>query len=258
VDRALVELELDQPECALADLHAAVAAGRHELGTLAAMGETLARLNRTSEAESTFRDLLAQNPDDAIVLVARGMTRLHRDPEAARRDFEAVLKRNPHSAAAHYGVARVIRGHDRRAAIRHLDLALQSDPNHIDALQLRALERARLGEPSALDDIELLVKAPTAHRLYNAACALALYADAKADPQPLDRAIELLEQAFKAGFPVGVAVADPDLNTLFATSLIGARPFLWQGCAARRFQAVWQRKDAQEFDRIRTPGASAR
>ncbi|MBV8488462.1 MAG: protein kinase, partial [Planctomycetaceae bacterium] len=76
VSRALVELELGQPEPALADLSAAVAAGRRELGILTTLGETLARLGRVSEAESTFRDLLARNPDDAIVLVARGMTRL--------------------------------------------------------------------------------------------------------------------------------------------------------------------------------------
>ncbi|HKM56502.1 MAG TPA: tetratricopeptide repeat protein, partial [Isosphaeraceae bacterium] len=216
VNRALVELELGQPERALADLHAAVAAGRHELGTLAALGETLARLGRLSEAESTFGDLLARNPNDAIVLVARGMTRLKSDFKAARRDFEAVLKHDPRSAAAHYGIARLIRAHDRRAAITHLDLALQSDPNLIDALQLRALERARLGEPAALDDVEQLVKAPTAHRFYNAACALALYADAKADPHPLDRAIGLLDLAFKAGFPVREAAADPDLKALRA------------------------------------------
>ena len=108
----------------------------------------------------------------------------------------------------------MIRAHDRQAAIRHLDLALQSDPNLIDALQLRALERARLGDSAALDDVELLVKAPTAPRFYNAACALALYADAKADPRPLERAIGLLELAFKAGFPVAKAAADPDLETL--------------------------------------------
>lgn len=216
VNRALVELELGQPERALADLSAAVAAGRRELGTLAALGETLARLGRLSEAESTFRDLLAQNPDDAIVLVARGMTRLKRDPQSARRDFETVLKHDPRCAAAHYGLARLIRAQDRRAAIAQLDLALQLDPNLVDALQLRALERARLGDPAALDDVELLVKAPTAHRFYNAACALALYADAKADPRPLDRAIGLLELAFKSGFPVAEAAADPDLEALRA------------------------------------------
>ncbi|MGO9598218.1 MAG: protein kinase domain-containing protein [Isosphaeraceae bacterium] len=216
VNRALVELELDQPERALADLRAAVAAGRHELGTLAALAEALARLGRLSEAESTFGDLLARNPDDAIVLVARGRTRLKSDPEAARRDFEAVLKHDPRSAAAHYGLARLMRAHDRRAAITHLDLALQSDPSLIDALQLRALERARLGEPAALDDVELLVKAPTAHRFYNAACALALYADAKADPRPLDRAIGLLDLAFKEGFSARQAATDPDLTALRA------------------------------------------
>jgi len=90
VDRALVELELDQAEEALADLRAAVAAGRREPGVLSAFGETLARLGRGEEAEAMFRDLLTHTPDDPVVRVARGMTRLDRDPAAAR-DRKSVV-----------------------------------------------------------------------------------------------------------------------------------------------------------------------
>src|SRR5262249_27178514 len=43
VDRALVELELDQLGPALSDLHRARELGRHDLAVLAALGETLAR-----------------------------------------------------------------------------------------------------------------------------------------------------------------------------------------------------------------------
>ena len=102
---------------------------------------------------------------------------------------------------AHYGMARVIRGRDRAAAVAHLDAALQADPHLVDALQLRALERARLGDRGSLDDVELLVKAPTAHRLYNAACALAIYSDVAGDPQSLDRAMKLLELGPGRGLP---------------------------------------------------------
>ena len=103
---------------------------------------------------------------------------------------------------AHYGMARVIRGRDRAAAVAHLDAALQTDPQLVDALQLRALERARLGDRGALDDVELLVKAPTAQRLYNAACAVAIYAEVPAAiPGCLDRAMKLLAYALDAGIP---------------------------------------------------------
>jgi tetratricopeptide (TPR) repeat protein len=214
VDRALVELELDRSQAALIDLRAAVAAGRRELGVLAALGETLARMGRLDEAETMFRELLERSPEESVIRVARGMTRLERDPAGARADFSAVLSSDPRSATAHYGMARLIRSSDHRAAIEHLDTALKLDPYLIDALQLRALERARLGDRAALDDVDLLVKTPTARRLYNAACALAVYSKGAGDPRILDRAMQLLELALRTGFPIRLAVQDPDLKRL--------------------------------------------
>jgi hypothetical protein len=111
-------------------------------------------------------------------------------------------------------MARVIRGRDHRGAIEHLDLALQADPHSVDALQLRALERARLGDRGALDDAESLIKSPTRHHLYNAACALAVYAEKSGDPRSAERATQVLELALKAGFPVQKALDDPDLTIL--------------------------------------------
>jgi tetratricopeptide (TPR) repeat protein len=214
VDRGLAELQLDQPERAAFDFRAAIDGGRRDLGVLAAYGETLARLGRTDEAESLFGDLLQKTPGDPVSLVARGITRLKTNPELAREDFAAVLRDHPRHAMAHYGMARVVRSQDRRAAIAHLDAALEADPHFIDALQLRALERAHLGERSALDDVALLLKAPTANRYYNAACALAVYSRQARDPLPLDRAMQLLELAVKAGFSPLVAANDPDLEPL--------------------------------------------
>jgi tetratricopeptide (TPR) repeat protein len=214
VDRALVELELDQTEQALADLRTAVAAGRREPEVLAALGETLARLGRRTEAETMFLELLTSNPDDDVVRAVRGMTRLDLDPPGARRDFSDALANNPRNALAHYGMARLTRAGDPQGAVKHLDAAIASDPNRVDAVQLRALVRARLGDRSVLDDVDFLVKAPTAERLYNAACALAVYAETTHDPRPLDRSIQFLELAFKAGFSTRIAKADPDLKTI--------------------------------------------
>ncbi len=108
VNRALVELELDQTEQALADLRTAVAAGHHEPGVLAALGETLARLGRRDEAETMFGELLTSNPDDVVVRAVRGITRLDRDPPGARQDFTDALGKDPSNALAHYGMARLI------------------------------------------------------------------------------------------------------------------------------------------------------
>ena len=214
VDRALVELELDRTEEALADLRTAVAAGRREAGVLSALGETLARLGRRDEAEAMFRDLLTSHPDNVVARVARGMTRLDRDPPGARQDFTAALGKDPRNALAHYGMARLTRTSDPQGALKLLDAALESDPHLVDAVQLRALVRARLGDRAMLDDVDFLVKAPTAQRLYNAACALAVYAETARDPRPLERSIQLLELAFKAGFSTRIATADPDLKTI--------------------------------------------
>ena len=161
-----------------------------------------------------FRDLLTHTPDDPVVRVARGMTRLDRDPAAARQDFMDVLEHDPKSALAHYGMARLTRSSDPQGAVKHLDAALAADPNLVDAVQLRALVRARLGDRAMLDDVDFLVKAPTAQRLYNAACALAVYAETTRDPRPGDRAVQLLELAFKSGFSTRHATADPDLKTI--------------------------------------------
>jgi tetratricopeptide (TPR) repeat protein len=214
VDRGLVELELNETDAALIDLRAAVAAGCCQVGVLAALGETLARVGRGAEAEALFDDLLARDPDDPLVLAARGMTRLEQDPAAARHDFATVLRRDPRSATAHYGVARIVRGTDPPVAIEHLDRALEADPNHMDALQLRALVRARSGHRAALDDVDRLVRSPAPDRLYNAACALALYGAKLHDREQLDRAMDILALALRAGFPAGRAAADPDLFAL--------------------------------------------
>ena len=65
-----------------------------------------------------------------------------------------------------------------------------------------------------LDDVDFLVKAPTAQRLYNAACALAVYSETVRDPRTLDRSMQLLELAFRAGFSTQIAEADADLKTV--------------------------------------------
>ena len=83
MDRALVELELNQLDDALADLDRAIELGRQDLPVLAARGETLARLGRRSEAERDFAALLTRDPENLVVRVARGMTRIAVDPDGA-------------------------------------------------------------------------------------------------------------------------------------------------------------------------------
>ena len=212
VNRALVELELDEARPALADLTMAMKLGRRDAGVLAAHGEALARLGRTAEADRQFDSLVSADPDNPVARVARATARLRTDPRGARADFEHILARDPQHAAAHYGMALLVRAGDPAGALDHLGSALDSDPNFLDAIQLRALIRARLGDPSSLDDVDRLLRVPTAERYYNAACAVAVYAGKVGEPRRLPHALELLGRAVDLGFHV--TGDDPDLASL--------------------------------------------
>jgi tetratricopeptide (TPR) repeat protein len=214
VDRALTELELNQLDAALEDLTRAIKLGRNDLVVFAALGETWARLGRPREAERYFAELLDRNSSDLVVRVARGISRIRTNPQGATDDFTRALEQDPHNAQAHYGMALLVRGANLPAALEHLDRALHANPNLIDAIQLRALVRARLGERGALDDVERLVESATSHRLYNAACAVAILSEQAADPRLRSHAMDLLLRAIKAGFSAAEAASDPDLKPL--------------------------------------------
>ena len=59
--------------------------------------------------------------------------------------------------------------------------------------------------------------APTPHRLYNAASALAVLAETAREPRLAPRALAVLGQALDAGFPASEAEADPDWRPLRAS-----------------------------------------
>jgi serine/threonine protein kinase/tetratricopeptide (TPR) repeat protein len=213
-NRALVELELNQLDAARQDLARTLSLGRYEIAVMAAMAETLARLGKPEEAERYFANLLTRDPGNSVVHVARGISRIKSNPEGAKADFSQVLAFEADNATAHYGMALLVRGTRPTDALAHLDRALNADPHLIDALQLRALVRGRLGEPATLDDVDRLIQNPTAQRLYNAACATALYAQKANQPRQLNHAINLLDRAVKSGFPPAQAASDPDLEAL--------------------------------------------
>ena len=214
VDRALVCLEMDEPSQAAIDLARAVALGRRDAPVLAAKAEALSRLGRRDEAERDFAESLKVRPDDPGVLVARGISRIQHNPEAARADFDRVLARDPRHPRALYGRAILTRANDPRSALDDLNQALDANPRLIDALRVRAVLRARLGEPEALSDADRLAGFPTPHNLYASSCALALFDRHRGITDHRARAREFLDRALKLGFPVSQAEADPDLASL--------------------------------------------
>ncbi len=214
VNRAMVELELNMLVDAERDLLAARAAGRDDLIVLTSLAGIWARQGRGAKAEQFLTELLAQDPGSAVLAVARGFARITTDPAGARADFGRALEKNADNAHALYGMAVLIRATHARAALDHLDRALQSDPHLTDAIVLRALLRARLGEAACLDDVDRLLESPGRDHLYNAACAVAIYAEKTNQPRLTSRALDLLSRAVSAGFPPSEILRDPDLRSL--------------------------------------------
>lgn len=214
VNRALTCLELGDASQAVADLSTVVNLGRGEASILAARGEAYSRLGRRSAAARDFADALRSRPDDLDLLTARGFFRLRFEPPAAETDFRAVLARDPRRPRALLGLAHSAHKRDPSAALRLVNQCLAAEPNYADALSLRSLLLARLGDVSALADVDRLLAAPTPHRLYNAACAVSVLSRTTHDPSLIPRGLELLRRSFSSGYRSPDLATDPDLEAL--------------------------------------------
>ena len=212
--RGLTALELGDSSAALADLEKAVALGFRDLSIRVSLGQAMISAGRLEEGRHLLDELIEAYPDADMPRVARGMALRSTDPKRAEADFRHVLADSPRHPVANLGLARLLRVSDPASSLPFADLAVAGDPNRIDALELRAWLRGRLGDRRAVADVNLLIQTPTPHRLYNAACALALLSESQADPELPARALELLRRALESGFPVEPLRDDPDLKSL--------------------------------------------
>ena len=126
VNRAMAELELNELDAGRRDLLRSVELGRDDLVTLTALGETLSRTGRKTDAERYFAELLVKKPGSAVVLVARGFSRIASNPAAARRDLSRALGIEPRNAHALYGMAILARGSNLREALDYLERCSES------------------------------------------------------------------------------------------------------------------------------------
>ncbi len=214
--RGLLHLEAGRAEAAARDLGRAIELGSRDLNARAGLAEAMAKLGRLDQALATYANLIADRPDLARLRASRGMIRLASDPDGARSDFADALRLDPKLALAHLGVARLLYRSDLSAALAEATAAVAYDPGLYDAIQLRALIHARLGRPEAIGDVDRLVQAPTPHRLYNAACAMAVLSKSLPDPRHEARALELLRRAIETGFPPATARSDSDFKPYHA------------------------------------------
>ena len=218
VNLAAAELELNDLKEAERAIEMAKSLGKSGTSVLAMLGEIKGRLGKVSEAESLFGEILQRKPDDLNVLNARGIFRIKTNPTSAIDDFKKVINIDPTNARAHFGLALLHRKSDPQTALDSVEIALKTDPNFLDALQLRAITKARLGIASAADDAEKLARIETANRLYNAACAMALLSEKVADEALGARALDYLERSVELGFAVKAAAVDPDLKAISSTN----------------------------------------
>ena len=214
VDRGLAHLELGNFDQARADLARAIAQNQATPAVQAAHAEALDRLGRHDEAARAFAANIDTHPDDPLPLVARGFARLGRDQTGATADFNRALKLDPRNPRAHLGQAHLVRSEAPLAALEHVEKSLEIEPDFGDALQLRALIRARLHDPRAEADVERFLRVTTPQRLYNAACALALLARGNNDGRLTARALDYLERALDAGLTAETPSRDPDLEAI--------------------------------------------
>ena len=166
-------LEAGEAERAGRDLARAFELGRRDAAVRAGQAEALAKLGRLDQALAIYGELLASRPyrrpparraghGPARDGPEGGRGRLPRRPRQRRGLGRRPLRPRPHPLPLRPEVGPRPRRPRPRAG-----------PSFLDALQLRALIRAHLGRPDAVDDVDRLVQTPTPHRLYNAACALA-------------------------------------------------------------------------------------
>jgi eukaryotic-like serine/threonine-protein kinase len=214
VDRGLAHLELGHSEQARRDLACAIEQNEATPAVLAAHAEAIARLGHHDLAERAFAANIHSHPNDPLPLVARGFARLGRDQAGALADFSRALTLDPRNARAHLGQAYLVRAQDPRAALEHVERALTAEPDFGDALQLRALIRARGNDPRAESDVDRFLRVTTPQRLYNAACTLSLLSRANSDARLTTRALDYLERALDAGLPPEQTVQDRDLDSL--------------------------------------------
>ena len=228
-NRGLALLELGKPDPAVADLTRAIDLGLRNMPIRAAQAEALARSGRQAEAIAALDRMIEENPELPLPWISRGTIRSALDPVAAESDFRQVLALHPDDPAAHLGLARLRVQARPQEALAEADLSLRGDPNRLEALELRAWLRARLGDTRAIGDVDRLLHAPTPHRLYNAGCALALLGAADPQSDLPARAIDLVRRAVDSGFPPGgsapTPTSDPSTNSpLFGPSSKPTQP----------------------------------
>jgi serine/threonine protein kinase/lipoprotein NlpI len=222
LDRGLARLQLQDHAGALEDFNRAKALGHGNAGLEASRGLALEGLGRFAEADRAFALSRQLDPHDVQARLAYAFAVHQRLPEQARAAFAEVLKHQPANPQALYGLGMLAALADRQSAeaLAFFGRALEADPAFVAARRGRANVLAHRGAwNEAHREISLCLKAdPSGVTLYAGACVYALLMEHSAGPERAawcrQRALDLLEQALRAGYGAERLREDDDLAAL--------------------------------------------
>jgi eukaryotic-like serine/threonine-protein kinase len=223
VNRGLALLELKRHAEALADFDKAVELGQNGAVVQAGRGMALVAMGRFPEADAAFDLALTRaetldGPTRLRILWTYAFAISERSPDKARRVFEGILRTNPRQPQALYGCAMLAAAQGRSAeAIRSFDLALEENPDFVEARRYRAVILARAGEwQRASEEVNRCLQCDPrdGSALYAAACVASLTSKRLSDPRASRQAIEYLVRARDCGKDISKAPSDPDLEPI--------------------------------------------
>lgn len=169
-------------------------------------------------AADDFRTGQSTEPNEVDSWIARGMSVMSANPEAALQDFETAKRWNPKSRDAMQNIAHVYSERLGRTdkALQQLEQLLALYPNDNPARIGLAvlLARDRQSAKAVEEAQRVLRQNPQPVEIYQSACVFALINEIDADQSAAARGLELLRQSLqKQPDLVALAADDADLNS---------------------------------------------
>ena len=230
-NRALAQDGLGRRKAAVDDLTQALVLGSTETRLYFLRSQWRRSLGDRDGAAADHAAGLRLTPRDELSFVARGLARLHENPDAALADFQDALRLNPASRSALQNMS-VVYGETMsrpELAIGALDRLIEVAPHDSSAVASRGVYHARAGHrDAALRDAAAALKLDGEQLThYRVGCIYAL--TSRSEPADAARAVDAIAQALKKAPALSsLAASDSDLepirqNARFQALLAAAR-----------------------------------
>jgi serine/threonine protein kinase/TolA-binding protein len=217
LNRALAHRNLGELALAEQDITRAIQLGAPETRAYFLRSSLRRQQQQHDLAAEDFAEGLARTPSDELSWIARGVARVHTEPEQALEDFRQALRLYPASRSALVNMVFVLteklhRDDEGLVAINRL---IELDPTDTDGLAARAVQQARMGlhDAAVSDANALLQRSHAPLHLMQAACVYSHLSKVKTDAAA--EAIALLRRALQTQPGLLETIEhDPDLEPL--------------------------------------------